>query len=79
MYTVGLINEFDVLKTKIYDNRNKAISEIRNWKNCMINNNVVTERTTIVERNGIDEIIFIKEIINTKNKRYILFMCKADD
>lgn len=79
MYTVGLINEFDTLKTEIHYNRNKAISAIRTWKNSMINNNVVTERTTVIKRNNIDEIVSIKEIMLIKNEKYILFMCEIDD
>lgn len=78
MFTIGLIDEKDVLKTYCYSDYNIALKEFKDWKKCFLNNNVVVSRTSITERNEIDEIDSIKIIFYLKNyDKVILFLSKS--
>ena len=79
MYIVGLINKQNVLKTYHYSDKETAIKELKDYKKDFQNNNMVDERTTIVKRNSIDEIVSIKEIMRVKGEDYIMFLSKVID
>lgn len=79
MYIVGLINKQNVLKTYVYTDKQIAINELRNYRKCFQNNNVVDERISIIKRNEINDIVSIKEIMRVKGEDYIMFLSKAID
>lgn len=79
MYIVGLINKQNVLKTYLYSNKQTAINELRDYRKCFQNNNAVDERTSIIKRNSINEIVSIKEIMRVKGEDYIMFLSEAID
>ena len=79
MYIVGLINKQNVLKTYHYSDKETAIKELKDYKKDFQDNNMVDERTTIVKRNSIDEIVSIKEIMRVKGEDYIMFLSKVID
>lgn len=77
MYTVGLINKYECAKTYSYEDLEKAKYELKHWKDCFLNNNVVENFTTIVERDKCCRIIGIKHIFRiSSNDEYIMFLCK---
>lgn len=79
MYIVGLINKQNVLKTYLYSDKQTAINKLRDYRKCFQNNNVVDERTSIIKRNSINEIVSIKEIMRVKGEDYIMFLSEVID
>ena len=77
MYIVGLINKQNVLKTYFYNDKQTAINELRDYRKCFQNNNIVDERTSIIKRNSLNEIISIKEIMRVKGEDYIMFLSET--
>ena len=77
MYTVGLIDKQECLRTFNYGTLSEAKKELNYWKGVFMNNNVVKRRSTIIEREEADEIKSIKEIfILETHKTVIMFLCK---
>ena len=79
MYIVGLINKQNVLKTIHYSDKQTAINELRDYRKSFQNNNTVDERTSIIKRNSMNDIVFIKEIMRVKGEEYIMFLSEAID
>lgn len=77
MYTVGLIDKEERIRTFTYKTLEEAKNELKAWKKAFINNNSIKRRITRIERNTIDEIINIKEIFTLDNYDIvIMFLCK---
>ena len=79
MYVVGLINKQNVLKTYLYDDKQTAINNLRDYRKCFQNNNMVDERTSIIKRNSINNIVSIKEIMRVKGEEYIMFLSEIEN
>lgn len=78
MYTVGLIDG-NTIKTSVFELLEESMADIRCWKNCIMNNNVIVSRTTITKRDETDTTISIKDIFELKNgKELILFLSKSN-
>lgn len=77
MYIVGLINETNVLRTYVYTDRETALNELKQYRKNFQNNNAVSGRTTIVERDEIDNIVTVKHIMYVGIERYIMFLSKS--
>lgn len=77
MYTVGLIDKQECLRTFNYDTLAEAKKELKCWRDIFMNNNVVKRRSTVIERGETDEIKSVKEIFTLgTHKTVIMFLCK---
>ena len=72
-------NKQNILKTNLYSDKQTAINEFRAYRDSFQGNNIVDEKTTIIKRNSIDDVIFIKEIMRVKGEEYIMFLSEAID
>lgn len=76
-YVVGLIGP-DTCRTYCYTSLASARKQLDQWRKCFLSNNLVKHRTTIVERDGLDEIESIKIVfITSTNSEYIMFLSKS--
>lgn len=76
-YVVGLIGS-DTCRTYCYTSLESARKQLEQWKKYFMYNNVVKHRTTIIERNSLDEIESIKIVFTTStNSEYIMFLSKS--
>lgn len=78
MWTVGLISK-ECCKTYHYSSFAEAEKEYKCWLKLFKYNNVVENRTTIIERNSIDEITSIKSILRVNNDLDLYFMFLSKD
>lgn len=78
MYTVGLISKYECCKTYSYYTLEEAKNELISWKKCFLNNNVVIQHTTIIERDECENIVSIKHCfkVNDSSEEYIMFLSK---
>ena len=77
MYTVGLIDKQECLRTFNLDSLAEAKEELKYWRDSFMNNNVVKRRSTVIEREETDEIKSVKEIFILETyKTVIMFLCK---
>ena len=77
MYTVGLINKYEVLRTFTYSNLEEARKELKSWEKIFRLNNNVKYSTTIIERDALEQIAKVKIIFEVEDSRYIMFMCST--
>ena len=78
MWTVGLISK-DCCKTYHYEGFAEAEKEYKYWLGCFKNNNAVESRTTIIERDCVDEIISVKNILKVTHDSDLYFMILSKD
>lgn len=77
MYTVGLINKYKCVKTYSYKDLKTAEFELKTWKNNFLDNNVVENSITIIERDKGQIISGIRHIFELPyGEEYIMFLCK---
>lgn len=77
-YVVGLINGLSTCSTYCYTSLESADKQFKKWKKYFLCNNVVKHRTTIIERDSLDEIESIKIVFTTStNSEYIMFLSKS--
>lgn len=78
MYTVGLINDVTI-RTSVFKSLEEAMTDIKHWKKCIMNNNIVESRTTLSKRNEFDTIVSIKDVFEIRGgKELILFLSKSN-
>ena len=78
MWTVGLISK-ECCKTYHYEGFAEAEKEYKYWLGCFKNNNAVESRTTIIERDCIDNIISVKNIFKVDHNSDLYFMILSKD
>lgn len=79
-YIVGLIDNLKYCRTFQYASLEEAKKELHEWKNIFMNNNVVLERTTIINRDVCDNISSVKHCFMLKdNSNVILFLSKNEN
>ena len=78
MYTVGLISK-ECCKTYHYEGFAEAEKEYKYWLGCFKNNNAVESRTTIIERDCVDNIISVKNILKVAHDSDFYFMILSKD
>ena len=78
MWTVGLISK-ECCKTYHYEGFVEAEKEYKYWLGCFKNNNAVESRTTIIERDCVDEIISVKNILKVAHDPDLYFMILSKD
>ena len=78
MWTVGLISK-ECCKTYHYEGFAEAEKEYKYWLGCFKNNNAVESRTTIIERDCVDEIISVKNILKVAHDSDLSFMILSKD
>ena len=77
MWTVGLISK-ECCKTYHYDSFEEAEKEYKYWLKCFVLNNIVENRTTIIERDS-KGIKSIKNIIAVEHTSELYFMFLSKD
>lgn len=76
-YVVGLIGP-DTCRTYCYTSFESADKQLKQWKKYFMYNNIVKHRTSIIERDDLDEIQSIRIIFTTStNSEYIMFLSKS--
>lgn len=78
MWTVGLISN-ECCKTYHYDSFTEAEKKYKYWLECFKSNNVVENRTTIIERDSMDKITSIKNILRVTQNLNLYFMFLSKD
>ena len=78
MYTVALISK-DCCKTYHYEGFAEADKEYKYWLGCFKSNNVVESRTTIIERDSVDNITSVKNILKVAHDSDLYFMILYKD
>ena len=78
MWTVGLISK-ECCKTYHYEGFAEAEKEYKYWLGCFKCNNAVESRTTIIERDCVDKIISVKNILKVAHDSDSYFMILSKD
>lgn len=78
MWTVGLISK-ECCKTYHYEDFAEADKEYKDWLKVFKLNNVIKSRTTIIERDSMDAVISVKNIIKVAHKSDLIFMILSKD
>ena len=78
MWTVGLISK-DCCKTYHYEGFAEAEKEYKYWLGCFKSNNVVESRATVIERDSMDKIISVKNILRVVHDSDLCFMILSKD
>lgn len=78
MYTVALISK-ECCKTYHYEDFAEAEKEYKYWLVCFKSNNVVESRTIVIERDSMDKIIFIKNILRVAYDSDLYYMILSKD
>ena len=78
MWTVGLISK-ECCKTYHYEGFAEAEKEYKYWLGCFKSNNVVESRTSIIERDSMDKIISVKNILKVTHDPDLYFMILSKD
>ena len=78
MYTVALISK-ECCKTYHYEGFAEAEKEYKYWLGCFKTNNVVESRTTIIERDSMDKITSVKNILRVAHDSDLYFMIFSKD
>ena len=78
MYTVALVSN-RTCKTYHYDSFIEAEREYKYWLGCFKANNVVESRTIIMERDSMDELISIKNILRVAHDLDVYYLVLSKD
>ena len=78
MWTVGLISK-EYCKTYHYEGFAEAEKEYKYWLGCFKSNNVVESRATVIERDSMDKIISVKNILRVVHDSDLCFMILSKD
>ena len=78
MQTVGLISK-DCCKTYHYEDFAEAEKEYKYWLGCFKSNNVVESRTSIIERDSMDKIMSVKNVLRVAHDSDLYYMILSKD
>ena len=78
MWTVGLISK-ECCKTYHYESFEEAEKEYKYWLGCFKSNNVVESRTIVIERDSLDKITSIKNILRVAHNSDLYFIILSKD
>ena len=78
MWTVGLISK-ECCKTYHYEDFAEAEKEYKYWLGCFKCNNVVESRTIVIERDSMDKITSVKNVLKVAHDSDLHFMILSKD
>lgn len=78
MWTVGLISK-ECCKTYHYEDFTEAEKEYKYWLRCFKSNNVVESRITVIERDSMDKITSVKNILRVAHDSDLYYMILSKD